>query len=252
MRPGTGATGLSTGKKARSLRAPRGTRHVPRRPAASAPAGPTADKPLLRGWIHGVATPAVLAAMVALAWRASTAAATVAVAVYAVSAVALFAVSAVYHLGTWGPRARRTLRSVDHADILLLIAGTYTPIAVLTLRGTARLVILSVVWAAALLGAVFRVAWAGLPRWVSVSLYVGLGWAAAFVVPQLLRGAGPAALGLMVAGGVLYTLGGLSYGLRRPDPWPRVFGFHEIFHACTVAAFACQYAAVSLIVWRAG
>jgi hemolysin III len=146
---------------------------------------------------------------------------------------------------------RRVLRSVDHANILILIAGTYTPVAVLALHGAARLAILIVVWTAAILGAVFRVAWASLPRWVYVPLYAGLGWAAAFVLPQLLYGAGAAALSLAVAGGVLYTLGALAYGMRRPDPWPRVFGFHEVFHACTVAAFACQYIAISLIVYRA-
>jgi hemolysin III len=188
---------------------------------------------------------------VVLACRAPTAAGAVSVGVFAASAVTLFTVSAAYHLGAWSPRVRQVLRSVDHADILLLIAGTYTPVAVLALHGAARVAILSVVWAATALGTVFRVAWTGLPRWVYVPLYVGLGWAALFVFPQLLHGAGLAALALAAVGGVLYTLGGLAYGLKRPDPWPRVFGFHEIFHACTVAAFACQYVAVSLIVYQA-
>jgi hemolysin III len=206
---------------------------------------------LLRGWIHAVAAPAALAAAVVLTWRAPTIPGTVSAAVFAASAVLLFTVSAVYHLGTWSPRVWRVLRSADHANILILIAGTYTPVAVLALHGATRLAILLVVWTAAILGTVFRVAWAGLPRWVYVPLYAGLGWAAAFVLPQLLHGAGAAALSLAVAGGVLYTLGGLAYGLQQPDPWPRVFGFHEIFHACTVAAFACQYIAISLIVYRA-
>jgi hemolysin III len=208
-------------------------------------------KPLLRGWLHAVAAPVALAAGLFLAWRAPTTPAAVSTIVFAASAVMLFAVSAVYHLGTWPPRVGRTLRSLDHANILILIAGTDTPVAVLALHGAARVAILVVVWTAALLGASFRVAWTGLPRWVYVPLYVGLGWAAAFVLPELLNGAGAFALSLVVAGGVLYTLGGLMYGLRRPDPWPRVFGFHEIFHACTVAAFACQYVAVALIVYRA-
>lgn len=212
-------------------------------------AGPAlAPKPLLRGWIHAAAAPTALAAVVVLAWRAPTVPGAVSAGIFAACAVTLFTVSAVYHLGTWSPRVRLVLRSVDHADILLLIAGTYTPVAVLALHGTARLAILSAVWAAAALGAVFRIAWTGLPRWVYVPLYVGLGWAAVFVLPQLLRGAGAAALALTVAGGALYTAGGLVYGLKRPDPWPRVFGFHEIFHACTVAAFACQYAAIWAIV----
>ena len=222
---------------------------LPTSPTSPATARPSAAaKPLLRGWIHAVAAPVALAAVVVLAWRAPTLPAAVSVGVFAVSAVTLFTMSAVYHLGRWPPRVRQVLRSIDHADILILIAGTYTPVAVLALHGAARLAILCVVWTAAILGAAFRVTWTGLPRWVYVPLYVGLGWAAAFVLPQLLRGAGPAALALACAGGILYTLGGLAYGLRRPDPWPRVFGFHEIFHACTVAAFACQYAAVALLV----
>ncbi len=212
---------------------------------------PAMTKPLLRGWIHAVAAPVALAAVVVLTWRAPTMPAAVSAGVFAASAVTLFTMSAVYHLGTWSPRVRLVLRSIDHADILILIAGTYTPVAVLALHGAARVAILTATWAAAILGAVFRVTWTGLPRWVYVPLYVGLGWAAVFVLPQFLHGAGPAALALAVAGGLLYTLGGLAYGLKRPDPWPRVFGFHEVFHACTVAAFACQYAAVALMVRQA-
>ncbi len=220
------------------------------RPAARANLPPAA-KPLLRGWIHAVAAPLALAAGVVLVWRAPTVPAAVSVGVFAACAVTLFTMSAVYHLGTWSPRVRLVLRSIDHADILILIAGTYTPVAVLALHGATRLAILCVVWAAAILGAVFRLTWTGLPRWVYVPLYVGLGWAAIFVLPQFLHGAGPAALALAIAGGMLYTLGALAYGLRRPDPWPCVFGFHEIFHACTVAAFACQYGAIALIISHA-
>jgi hemolysin III len=220
-------------------------------PGSGCPSPQEPGRPLLRGWIHAVAAPAVLAAVVVLAWRAPTIQARVSAAVFAASSVTLFTVSAIYHLGTWSPRACQALRSIDHANILILIAGTYTPVAVLALHGAARLAILIVVWSAAVLGAVFRVAWTGLPRWVYVPLYVGLGWAVAIVAPQFLHDAGAAAAALAIAGGGLYTLGGLAYGLRRPDPWPRVFGFHEVFHACTVAAFVCQYIAVSLIVYRA-
>jgi hemolysin III len=208
-------------------------------------------KPVLRGWIHAVAAPTVLAALVTLACRARTTAAMASTAVFAVSAVTLFTVSAVYHLGAWSPRVRAALRNVDHADILFLIAGTYTPVAVLALRGGARVAVLCVVWGATALGTVFRVAWTSLPRWVYVLLYVGLGWTAVFVFPQLLHGAGGIVLGLVAAGGLVYTAGGVVYGLKRPNPWPRVFGFHEIFHTCTVAAFACQYAAIALLVGRA-
>ena len=142
------------------------------------------------------------------------------------------------------------LRRIDHADILFLIAGTYTPLAVLALHGGTRVAILAVVWAGAALGTVLSVAWTGAPRWVYVPVYLGVGWAAVFVLPELLRGAGLTALALIVAGGVLYSLGGLAYGLKRPDPWPGWFGFHEVFHACTVAAFACQYIAVWIVACR--
>jgi hemolysin III len=209
------------------------------------------QKPLLRGWIHAAAAPAALAAVVVLTFRAPTMSAAVSAGLFAASAVVLFTMSAVYHIGRWSPRVQKVLRSIDHADILLLIAGTYTPVAVLALRGTARVVILSVVWGATVLGTVFRIAWSSLPRWLYVPVYVGLGWAAVPVLPQVLRTAGVAVLVLVAAGGGLYTLGGLVYGIKRPNPWPRVFGFHEIFHTCTVAAFACQYAAVSLLVCRA-
>jgi hemolysin III len=209
------------------------------------------QKPLLRGWIHAVAAPAALAAVVVLTCRAPTMPAAVSAALFATSAVVLFTMSAVYHIGRWSPRVQKVLQSIDHADILLLIAGTYTPVAVLALRGTARVVILSVVWGATVLGTVFRIAWSSLPRWLYVPVYVGLGWAAVPVLPQVLHTAGVAVLVLVAAGGGLYTLGGLVYGIKRPNPWPRVFGFHEIFHTCTVAAFACQYAAVSLLVCRA-
>jgi hemolysin III len=183
--------------------------------------------------------------------QAPTVPAVISATAFAISAVTLFTVSAFYHLGTWSSRVRAVLRSIDHADILFLIAGTYTPFCVLALRGGARVAILCVVWTCALLGAVFRIAWTSLPRWVYVALYLALGWVAMPVLPQLLHGARPAALALVAAGGVMYTLGGVVYGLKRPDPWPRVLGFHEIFHAFTVAAFTCQYIAVWLVTRQA-
>ena len=174
--------------------------------------------------------------------------AAVAAGVFAATAVALFTLSATYHLGEWSPHVRMTLRRIDHANILFLIAGTYTPLVLLALRGGTRAAMLCAVWGGAALGAVFRVAWTDVPRWVYVPVYLGLGWAALFVLPQLLRGAGLTALVLIAVGGLLYTLGGVAYG-KRPNPWPRWFGFHEVFHACTVAAFVCQYVAVSLVVY---
>ena len=209
------------------------------------------DRPVLRGWIHAVATPCSLAATTILACRATTAPAVAATVVFAVCSVELFGVSAVYHLGSWSARVRAVLGRVDHADILFLIAGTYTPLSVLVLRGGERIAVLSVVWVAAVLGALSLIAWAGLPRSARVAAYVVLGWVAIPVLPELLRSAGPATL-LVAAGGGLYTLGALVYGRRRPDPWPRVFGFHEVFHCLTVAAFACQFIAVWLVVRGTG
>ncbi len=219
-------------------------------PGDAGPAAVAAPKPRLRGWIHAIAAPIALAAGLVLAVRAPTAQAAVAAGVFVTTAVALFSISAIYHLGTWSPPVRVVLRRIDHANIFFLIAGTYTPLAVLALHGGTRLAILSVVWSGTVLGVVFRVALTAVPRWVYVPVYLGIGWAALFVLPQLLVGAGLAALVFVAAGGVLYTLGGVAYGLKRPDPWPRWFGFHEVFHACTVAAFACQYIAVSLVVYR--
>ena len=140
---------------------------------------------------------------------------------------------------------------MDHANIFLLIAGSYTPFAVLAMKGDTRVALMAAVWGTALLGIAFRVVWVGAPRWSYVPLYIGLGWAMAFVFPQLLSGAGVAAFVLVAVGGLLYTFGGLVYGMKRPNPSPRWFGFHEIFHACTIAAFACQYIAASFVVYRA-
>lgn len=213
--------------------------------------GLTAPKPRLRGWIHAVSAPLSLSAGMVLVFRAASVIAAVTCSIFTASAVTLFGVSALYHLGSWSPRARAVLRRLDHANILLLIAGTYTPLAVLELHGACRVVILSVCWGCAGLGFLFQTRFAGLPRWVYVPVYVGLGWIALFTLPQLRAGAGLGALVLIVAGGLLYTVGGIIYGLRRPDPWPRWFGFHEIFHACTVAAFCCQYAAIAAAACRA-
>ncbi|HVV77033.1 MAG TPA: hemolysin III family protein [Mycobacteriales bacterium] len=208
-------------------------------------------KPKLRGWLHAVTSPVALAAGVVLIALAPTGPATVAAVAYAVTSVLLFTTSAVYHRGNWSPAVERRLKRLDHANIFLLIAGSYTPFALLALKGEDRVAVLSAVWGTALFGVVFRVFWVGAPRWLYVPLYIGLGWAAAFVFPQLIHGAGIAAFVLIAIGGVLYTVGGLVYGLKRPNPSPRWFGFHEIFHTCTIAAFVCQYIAASFVVYRA-
>lgn len=211
--------------------------------------GESCVAPRLRGVLHAAALPLAFAAGVVLVALAPGQHARIAALVYSLSVCALFGTSALYHLGRWSMRRRALLRRLDHSLIYLVIAGTYTPVAVLALEGGAREAVLWTVWVGALAGAISRVLWVCAPRWVHVPLYVVLGWMAALVLPELLRGAGVAAVVLVIVGGALYTLGGLVYALGRPDPAPRVFGFHEVFHALTIAAFATQYVAISLVTY---
>jgi hemolysin III len=207
-------------------------------------------KPRLRGWLHLVTSPLVLACGIVLVVLAPTVPATLSALAYATTSVVLFTTSAVYHRGSWSPRAHRWLMRLDHANIFLLIAGSYTPFAVLALHGDARIAILAAVWSIAVAGVLFRMLWVSAPRWLYVPVYIGLGWAAAFVTPQLLSGAGEAAFILIAVGGFCYTAGAVVYGLKRPNPSPTWFGFHEIFHVFTVAGFVCQYVAASMLVYR--
>jgi hemolysin III len=208
-------------------------------------------RPKLRGWLHVGAFPAALIAGLVLVTLGPTLTARLAAAVYALTSVLLFGVSALYHRGQWSERAVTWLRRFDHANIYLVIAGTYTPISMLALQGNLRVVVLAVIWTGAAAGVAFRVLWSRAPRWLYTALYIGLGWVAAGFLPQLLDGAGVAALVLVCVGGLLYSAGGLVYGLRRPDPSPRWFGFHEVFHAFTIAAYVAQYIAISFVVYRA-
>ncbi|MGZ4477569.1 MAG: PAQR family membrane homeostasis protein TrhA [Nocardioidaceae bacterium] len=203
-------------------------------------------KPRLRGWLHAATAPLALAAGVVLVVLSPTASTRIGSAVFATSALALFTVSAVYHRGTWSPRVRRLLRRFDHANIFLLIAGSYTPFTLLLLHGLDQVLLLSVVWAGAVLGVLSRVIWVDSPRWLHTPIYVALGWAAVFFFGDFVHTAGTAVLVLMCVGGGLYTLGGLVYGFQRPDPFPRWFGFHEVFHALTIAAFVAHYVGVSI------
>ncbi|GGK52725.1 DNA-binding protein [Planomonospora parontospora subsp. parontospora] len=212
---------------------------------------PESIKPRLRGWLHAGALPVTLVAGFVLVALGPTLQARLAAVIYAITSGLLFGISATYHRGTLSPRLEEVLRRLDHANIYLIIAGTYTPFALLALDGSARVVVLSVVWAGAIAGVLFRVLWTHAPRWLSTALYIALGWTAVFVLPQLAEGAGVAAVALIFVGGVLYTAGGVVYGLRRPDPSPRWFGFHEVFHAFTLAAYLVQYIAVSLVVYGA-
>ena len=203
-------------------------------------------KPKLRGWIHAGVAPFVLAAAIVLVALSPTTSARWANTVFGSSAVLLFCTSAVYHRGHWSPRVAGLLRRMDHTNIFLIIAGTYTPLAVLLLsHGTAR-TLLVVVWSGALVGLLMRVFWLGAPRWLYVPIYVALGWTAVWFLPQFWRTGGPAIVWLVIAGGVAYTLGAVVYGFKRPNPSPRWFGFHEVFHSLTVVGFTTHYIAVSL------
>lgn len=209
-------------------------------------------KPRLRGWLHAYAAAISVASgasLIAVAAASRGPRAGWSTAIYAATVTLLFATSALYHRLAWGPRGHSVMKRLDHSMIFVFIAGTYTPIAVLTLSRVSAVAVLSVVWSGAVFGVLLQSAWLAAPRWAPVPCYVGLGWVAVFVMPGLLHGAGVAAFTLLVAGGVVYTLGAVVYGARRPDPAPQVFGFHEVFHACTVVAALCHYVAIWLAVF---
>jgi hemolysin III len=209
----------------------------------------SAVKPKLRGWLHAATFPLSVTAGLVLIILAPTGQARLAVSVFTASAALLFGVSALYHRGHWSPRMTRTLKRLDHANIFLIIAGTYTPFTVLLLPNGAAETLLWIVWSGALAGVAFGVFWVGAPRWLYVPIYIALGWVAVVYIPDFLRTGGPAVLALLIAGGGLYTLGGLVYGIKRPDPSPRWFGFHEVFHALTVAAFIAHSVGIWLAVY---
>jgi hemolysin III len=201
-------------------------------------------KPLLRGVSHELAAGAALVGWILLAARAASTAAAVAAHVYGASLFALFAVSAAYHRPNWPPRARAVMRRLDHSAIFLLIAGTYTPMCLL-LGGTTGWTLLAAVWVGAALGVLQSVFWAKAPKWLVAALAVALGWAVVPTLPTLWAALGGGALSLLLAGGLAYTAGAVVYARRRPDPFPRVFGYHEVFHALVIAAAVCHYAVVA-------
>jgi len=205
-------------------------------------------KPRLRGVLHEAAFAISLVTGTALISLAPDGLATLSASVYAASVVLLFGTSAAYHRGHWSPRAHAVMMRLDHSMIFVLIAGSYTPFCLLLLRGTSRDVVFGLVWAGAAAGVVARNAVRQPPRWIFTGLYLALGWTAVGVLPQILSTGGVAVLVLLLAGGAFYSAGAVVYALRRPDPSPAWFGFHEVFHACTLAAFVCHYVAVSLIV----
>jgi hemolysin III len=207
-------------------------------------------KPRMRGWLHTYAFFVALVAGIVLVSLAATVGSrsgtkvAVACAIYSVTVCGLFGTSALYHRRVWSPRGYQIMRRMDHSMIFVFIAGTYTPMSVLTLSHTKAIVILSVVWGGALLGVGTKVISPNAPRWVSAPLYIALGWVAVAVLPDIARHGGAAAFVLLMAGGVAYTTGAVFYALRRPNPWPTVFGHHEFFHACTLVAALCHQLAI--------
>lgn len=209
-------------------------------------------KPKLRGWLHAGTFPLAVALGAVLVLVSPPGRVQVASAVFAVTASLLFGVSALYHRLDWGPRASGILKRIDHANIFLIIAGTYTPFSVLLLDPGPARTLLWIVWTGALIGVAFRVLWVGAPRWLYVPVYLALGWVAVVYLPEFWAGGRPAlAFALVLVGGAFYTAGGIIYGIRRPDPSPRWFGFHEVFHALTVAAFLAHWTGAVLAVGAA-
>lgn len=204
--------------------------------------------PRLRGWIHTVMAPLVLVAGLGLIIAGDSWGNRFAVAVWICTGIALFGNSAVYHRIPWAPRIKAVLRRIDHANIAVFIAGTYTPLAVSMLTGSSRIVLLSVIWGCAGAGVVFRVLWTDAPRWLYTGLYIVMGWTALGWLPQFWRAGGAGVVILVLAGGVCYTLGALAYARRRPNPSPAWFGFHEVFHAGTALGAVCHAVAIGLAV----
>jgi hemolysin III len=208
------------------------------------PPGPF--KPRLRGVFHQWACACSVPLGLALVIVAGTLRARIALSVYALSLIGLFGASALYHRVNWrSVTARDWMRRLDHSMIFVLIAGSYTPFALLVLRGPLAIAILIGVWTGALLGLVFNLVWSNAPTWLDAVLYVALGWVALAAIPQLAAGIGAGGMLLLGLGGILYTLGAVVYAVRRPDPAPAVFGYHELFHILVIAAAAVQCAVIA-------
>nr|WP_200834240.1 hemolysin III family protein [Amycolatopsis alkalitolerans] len=216
-------------------------------------ASPVVDtRPRLRGHLHfwsffGALVCAV--ALVAVAGATVSGTAAVATSVYGLTVMGVFGVSALYHRRLWSPRGYKWMKRADHSMIFLFIAGTYTPFTVLSMSKPTGWVILGVVWGGALAGVALKMLWPSAPRWLGVPIYIALGWVAIFVLPELARHAGLAALVLLLVGGLFYTVGAIFYGIRWPNHWPDTFGYHEFFHACTVLAAISHYIAIWLALY---
>jgi len=204
-------------------------------------------KPRLRGRLHQYAFFIALAAGVVLCAIAASrpgVAPLVSCLIYSLTVCGLFGTSALYHRRIWSERGYQLMRRADHSMIFIFIAGTYTPFCVLLLDPGSATLMLALIWGGALGGVALKSIWPHLPRWAGAPLYLALGWAAVVILPDVLRAGGVAALVLLATGGVIYSVGAIFYALRRPNPWPAVFGHHEFFHACTLVAALCHHVAV--------
>jgi len=207
-------------------------------------------KPLMRGWLHLLMTPIALIAGIVLIVLAPTVTGRIGGAVWLLAAVALFGVSAAYHRGNWGPRTGLMLRRLDHANIFIFIAASYTPLALMLLSPQSQVMLLTIIWSTALAGVFFNLVWISSPRWLHTALYLLMGWAALGWIGEFWANASLPVFILISLGGFIYTAGAVVYALKWPDPSPRYFGYHEIFHACTIVAAICHFVAIALVTLR--
>jgi hemolysin III len=206
-------------------------------------------KPKARGLIHLIMSPVSLVAGLVLITAADKLRGRITLGIFTLTAVTLFSCSAIYHRVNWQTKYKALWRRIDHANIPILIAGTYTPFAVFLLSRHQAIILLTLVWAGALLTAVMRISWLTAPRWLYVPLYIALGWAALIYLPAFWRKGGVAVFLLILAGGLFYTAGGIIYATKKPKLSIKWFGFHELFHAFTAAAFICHFIGAALVVF---
>jgi hemolysin III len=214
--------------------------------------GPLPVRPRLRGVLHGAAFGIAIVVGALFVSAADDGRPTIGAAVFAGAVTLMLGASTLYHRVTWGPRWRPWMRRVDHAGIYILIAGTYTPVGLLVVHGTMERVVLALVWSGAIAATLLKFCWVGAPKWLSALFGIALGWAGVASMPQVAHNAGIACVVLLAVGGLAYTAGAIVYARRKPDPVPTVFGYHELFHALTIVALACQYVAIAFYVVKVG
>lgn len=221
-------------------------------PEAESPFGnePAPLKPKLRGWLHLGMAPLVFIAGLVFTVFAPTLLGRIGCGVYTLAAVQLFGTSAAYHRGNWSQKTNAVFRRIDHSNIFVFIAGTYTPLTLTLLEGRARWTLLILIWSIAVVGVAFRLLWLGAPRWLYTMLYIAMGWAAVGWLGQFWQAGGPATVILIILGGLVYTLGAVAYATKRPALSPKWFGFHEVFHSATIIAALLHAIAIGLAVFQ--